>query len=566
MRVEPHQIAECARDFVDSTAEFPDLCARAARLADRLAAGCFHVAVVGDFKRGKSTVVNALMGCTVLPTGVVPCTAVITEVRSGSGSATVIRLDGTTERVTVGEIADFVTETANPDNRRGVERVVVGVPGSLLDSGLVIIDTPGLGSVHDHNTQAARQALADADGAIVVLGADAPLSRNERDLLEVLSARRAPVFVVVNRCDVVDQSDHVEIRDFVGEHVGRAIESTELYLVSARAALRAKAGDTRAGDPGDFPAFEAALRRFARDDLRETRSATALYELNGLADEAEERVRIHEATARLRADELAARMLAFERAAEEQSRLLDDDLHLLDRDLEVVREELAMRLAQLAREATTEARRSMAAATTTAEAPLEQALSDEIQHQVQTQMEAIRTVTRVWIATEWDRCAAKVRDRVQDRADSLRATAGRLFDVSLRPIDVPSVEDQPDPFSLLFVRVGSSTEAFEALGRRLLTRGVRHRRALARAIRGLDQELDKHAGRARVALCEQLLGAEHQYAERLRDELDAFVTVIRQCADRAEELRVLGEAEAARRADQRRGIGGAATRIRALRP
>jgi signal recognition particle receptor subunit beta len=566
MGVQFQPIAESARDLADAVSEFPDLFARAARLADRVAAGRFHVAVLGEFKRGKSTVINALVGYPVLPTGVVPCTAVITEVRSGSGSATVLHLDGTIEPVAVGQIPDFVTETANPENRRGVERVVVAVPGSLLDSGLVIVDTPGVGSVYEHNTETARQALADADGAILVLGADAPLSRNERELLEVLSARRAPVFVVVNRCDVVDQSDHAEIRGFVGEQVGRALDSPEIYLVAARAALQAKAGDTRASDPGEFPVFEAALRRFVHDDLREALIVAARHELDDLADEVEERLRLHEATARLRVDELAARMLVFERAAKEQSRLLDDDLHLLHRDLQAVREQLASRLAQSAREAPTAARHLRAAVTTTAATHLEQALNDEVQRQVKMQMAAIRVETRVWMATEWKRCATEVRDRVQGRIDSLRATAGRLFDMNLRPIDVPSVEDQPDRFSYLFVRVGSSTEAFEALGLRFLPRGVRQRRALARAIRDLDHELDKHAGRARVALCEQLVGVEQQYAAMLRDELDDFVTVIRQAATRAEQLRALGEAEAARCADQRRRIGAAATRIRVLRP
>jgi hypothetical protein len=158
MGVQFQPIAESARDLADAVSEFPDLFARAARLADRVAAGRFHVAVLGEFKRGKSTVINALVGYPVLPTGVVPCTAVITEVRSGSGSATVLHLDGTIEPVAVGQIPDFVTETANPENRRGVERVVVAVPGSLLDSGLVIVDTPGVGSAPYTSTTQRRHA------------------------------------------------------------------------------------------------------------------------------------------------------------------------------------------------------------------------------------------------------------------------------------------------------------------------------------------------------------------------------------------------------------------------
>jgi hypothetical protein len=63
--------------------------------------------------------------------------------------------------VAIGHIADFVTESANSQNRRGVQRVEVAVPASVLASGLVIVDTPGVGSVHGHNTHMARQARAE---------------------------------------------------------------------------------------------------------------------------------------------------------------------------------------------------------------------------------------------------------------------------------------------------------------------------------------------------------------------------------------------------------------------
>ena len=82
------ELAEAAR------LEDPALAVRAERVGKRLAEGRFHVMVVGEFKRGKSTVVNALLGVEVLPTGVLPLTAVMTEVVHGDEGATVVGSEG----------------------------------------------------------------------------------------------------------------------------------------------------------------------------------------------------------------------------------------------------------------------------------------------------------------------------------------------------------------------------------------------------------------------------------------------------------------------------------------
>ena len=144
--------------------------------------------VVGEFKRGKSTLVNALLGVEVLPTGVLPLTAVMTEVVHGQAGATVAGLDGTRVDVGLDDVARFVTEAGNPGNERGVDRVEVRVPAPLLSTGLVLVDTPGLGSIHLHNTEVGRASLLEADGAIVLLSADEPLSDEERQLLDTLGS------------------------------------------------------------------------------------------------------------------------------------------------------------------------------------------------------------------------------------------------------------------------------------------------------------------------------------------------------------------------------------------
>jgi len=161
-----------AKELADVAADRPEG-ERAARLAERLGAGRFVVSVVGEFNRGKSMLVNALVGAEVLPTGVLPLTAVATEVAYGDPGAVVVLSDGTRRAVSPADVADYVTEERNPANERGVARVEVRGRWPLLAPGVVLVDTPGIASVYRHNTEVAEAALLDADGAVVVLSAGA---------------------------------------------------------------------------------------------------------------------------------------------------------------------------------------------------------------------------------------------------------------------------------------------------------------------------------------------------------------------------------------------------------
>lgn len=235
----PAGVERLARCLAEDTEVAPAIRDRAARLAERVATGQYHIAVLGDFKRGKSTLVNALIGRPVLPTGAVPLTTVATEVHFGSPpGAVVVFEDGRRLPVEEGAVASYVSEDANPGNRLGVQRVQVGVPTGWAAPGLVLVDTPGLASVHEHQTASARQALADSDGAVVVLSVDSPLSASEEQLLAELGTRRAPVFVAVNKCDHLAPSELAEVRQFLGGHLRRLLGGdADAFFVSARGAL-----------------------------------------------------------------------------------------------------------------------------------------------------------------------------------------------------------------------------------------------------------------------------------------------------------------------------------------
>ncbi|HTT13923.1 MAG TPA: dynamin family protein [Burkholderiaceae bacterium] len=130
------------------------------RLKARLAEGVFNLVVAGEFNRGKSSVINALLGAAVLPVGVVPLTSVVTVVRQGERPrATVCFAGGATREIGIESIAEFITEKGNPRNAKGVDQVVVAYPSAWLRDGVRLIDTPGIGSIHRHNTDAALRFL-----------------------------------------------------------------------------------------------------------------------------------------------------------------------------------------------------------------------------------------------------------------------------------------------------------------------------------------------------------------------------------------------------------------------
>jgi hypothetical protein len=132
-------------------------------LQQRFSVSRFQLAVLGQFKRGKSMLLNALLGADVLPTGVIPVTAIPTFLQFAPAWRLRVTFSGDLieETDVDGPLAlrerltEIVTEAANPHNRLGVSRVDVFLPSALLGRGVVLIDTPGVDSTLRHNTAAA---------------------------------------------------------------------------------------------------------------------------------------------------------------------------------------------------------------------------------------------------------------------------------------------------------------------------------------------------------------------------------------------------------------------------
>ncbi|HTV12030.1 MAG TPA: dynamin family protein [Acidimicrobiales bacterium] len=546
MESELEELAGAAANLAAAAGDRGEIAMRADRLAERLARGRFNISVLGEFKRGKSTLVNALLGAELMPTGVLPLTAAATEVSFGERGATVVHLDGTREEIGLDELADYVTEPRNPGNERRVARVEARVPVELLRAGVVLVDTPGIGSVFRHDEAAAR-ALLEADGAILVLSADAPLSEEERELLSALSERRAPTFFVLNRVDHLSPTERDEVARFVSGAVAAELGRKErLWCLSARAALGARLSG-RAPDEdeaNDFAAFYEEFSRFIAEGLVEARAQTARAELARLAYELDGSLAIEAASAELDTSSLAGRVARLRAAASEQRQAFEDERTLLRRDVAALAHGVEEALADFAaREPRKYDQQLLDVARSAPIGQLEDVLRHTVETAVREGFESFRQAGASQAEESWRSLAGHFRERAQERVNAVRAAAADIFEVELPQLALPRVAEERERYFYLFLHVGSSTESVDRALRRLLPPAVARHRLLRRARHELASEFDKHAGRARWDLTQRLDAVRRRFEVALAAELDRSVETIVEATRRAEGSRSLAELE-----------------------
>jgi GTP-binding protein EngB required for normal cell division len=273
-------------------------------LLDRLDAARLRVLVAGEAKRGKSTLINALLGRDVLPSGVTPLTAVATTVRYGEDSRVeVVFRDGHEEKHPLTALADFVTEKRNPRNERMVAGVTVYLDAPVLAGGVELVDTPGTGSVFGWDTEAAHEALRTMDTAVFVLTADPPVSASERDLLDRVAELSVTTFTVLNKADHLDQNGLAEASEFTRQVLAGAGHSGTVYPMSARAALR--------GDDAGFTAFETDFTAYLSSRREADLDASAIAQARRIAGSLLDEVALTRRAAEMRAGEAADRVEQF---------------------------------------------------------------------------------------------------------------------------------------------------------------------------------------------------------------------------------------------------------------
>ncbi|MCR5034748.1 MAG: dynamin family protein [Clostridia bacterium] len=219
------------------------------KLIDRLENKKITIAVIGQFKRGKTTLINTILGEKLLPVGIVPITAAITRIEYAEpketfdtpSMATVYFTNGLSQQVPAADLHMYISEQENRDNERGVAEVELQTNADFLKDGLTLVDTPGVGSVHENNSKSAMDFARESDGVIFMISVDSPLNQIEVDFLRKVRRFAGKFYFVVNKIDRVDEEELDEYLDYCRDLIVAIMELDEeeaeairLLPVSAR--------------------------------------------------------------------------------------------------------------------------------------------------------------------------------------------------------------------------------------------------------------------------------------------------------------------------------------------
>jgi ribosome biogenesis GTPase A len=305
-------------------------------LREKLESQTFNLVVVGEFKRGKSSVINALIGADLLPVGVVPLTAIATILAYGEQtSAQVLFQNGERRSIPPQELREYVTEKGNPRNAKAVAEVRLTYPSDWLRSGVQLVDTPGIGSVYRHNSDVTYGFLPKADAVLFLLSVDQPVGQAEYDFLKKVGEYAGKIFFLLNKADLLDRDELEESVEFSTRVIAEALgRPTPVYPVSARLALEGQA--KRAPDlleQSRFPAFFAALSRFLMEEKGNALAVSVAKNLLRLVVQARFANELALASLATPLTELQRKMAAFEKKRSEMEQDKRDFAILLEAEV-----------------------------------------------------------------------------------------------------------------------------------------------------------------------------------------------------------------------------------------
>lgn len=233
----------------------------------RLAEDRFNLVVVGRFNRGKTSLMNAIIGSNRLPVGIIPLTSVLTTVSYGTTERVVLKFNERilTSEVPIEALRQYVTQEGNPGNARGIKMAEVQLRAEILRRGFYFVDTPGLGSAILENSRTTEAFLPEADAFVIVSSYDSPLSEEEIRFLRHVSTSPRRIFVVINKHDTVSTDEREVILGYIRQQIQAIFgkKTPQLFSVSASEGIAAKLSQNqpRLNESG-IPALEKSLIDF----------------------------------------------------------------------------------------------------------------------------------------------------------------------------------------------------------------------------------------------------------------------------------------------------------------
>lgn len=527
------------------------------RLLDKLRQNRFHLVVLGAFKRGKSTLINALLGDPILPTAIIPLTSVVTILTYGERLTIEVHFfNGQRRRISQAELVDYITEKGNPGNRKGVQEVEITYPSDYLKEGVRIIDTPGVGSVYSHNTDVAYNYLPQVDAAIFVVTVDPPLSAAEQEFLQDIREFVHKIFFVLNKIDYVEAAEQQEALDFTAQVLASNLAAcpAAVFPLSAKMALDGKTnGQPELLEASLLPQFEEHLRQFLyREKGRVLLISCISGALKAITDSTLA-LRVERQASGLPLKELEERIARFDLELQGLEKEREMSLLLLDGRFKGVIAQVDADLEAFRRETTARLHREVEATfhqKSRAALDLRKEMEDFL-------FAALRDVFTNWRRQEIEKLSQVLAETHQDFAgringilERLTQLTARIFDFSLRGFAVEEAFTELKQFWFRFKEDPVGLEILQMTVTSLLPRALTKGLLLKKLLENVSELVDKHCGRLRYDFHQRLQEIALDFRQTWLAKIDDTTQSIRQALERARAQKQTSAQAVATRAGQ----------------
>lgn len=212
----------------------------------------FTIVVLGEFKRGKSTLVNALLEVDLLPRDVTPTTATINSIMYHENTtAQVVYTDGQTENssASLSFLNNFSVNGSKDTSH--IEYIKIGLPANILKNNVILIDTPGVSDLNEQRVRVTYDFLPKADVVVFMLDATSPMKRSEKEFIEnhLLPLGLDKILFIANRFDEIEEEEESEVLKDIQRRIissfkeNSSLKSPEVIPFCAKDALEGVLSD-----------------------------------------------------------------------------------------------------------------------------------------------------------------------------------------------------------------------------------------------------------------------------------------------------------------------------------
>ncbi len=516
---------------------------------EKLAARIFNLVVMGEFKRGKTSVINALIDADLLPVGVIPLTSVVTILSYGDSiNIEVVFDDDRRETITPEQLTSYVTETGNPHNTRGVREVLIAHPARWLQGGVRLVDTPGIGSVYRHNTDVTYDFLPKADAVLLVLSADQPITQGEYNFLKEIREYAAKVFVLLNKADLLKQTELEESIAFTRRAITEAMgSSANLFPISAR---QARDGSSATTSTCGFQAFSRSLSTFLQHDKGQVLVISIARGLSRTVTQLHASTGIELKSLNTPLIELQQKIQAFELKKVETTQARNDYLLLLkgesknlperiiDADVREFAPDLVQRIdARIVRYYQENRKLSSRA--------LRAALRQRVISEIREAYDVRIREKEIALSQAFEAVCGRFAVKLNELVDDLFRFSSALFNVQFDAVGVESSWNIKSEFSYKFWEEPAALSVLISSFMLALPKFIAGPWLLNEAQRYLNDSVDAQAGRLRHDLTQRLYHSEDEFETMLLERIDATIVAIEQAVKKGIEMSQAGEQQIA---------------------